>query len=95
MIGKITHSVDYNYRLKRFETQLITPTNQKSIKAPKVVIKQTKRYYKTLGTSIICSPMSPPSLDKKRYAVFYLHNNSMLKNKIICVSTCHKHSGVL
>ena len=42
MIGKITHSVDYNYWLKRFKTQLNEPTNQKSIKAPKVVIQQKR-----------------------------------------------------
>ena len=37
---KITPSVDYNFELKRLDTQLNESTNQNSIKVPKVV-KQT------------------------------------------------------
>ncbi len=36
MIHKITYSVDYNLWLKRLDTPLIEPTNQNSIKVPKV-----------------------------------------------------------
>ena len=52
--------VDYNEWLKRLE-----PINQNSIKVPKL-LRQPIRYlyYKTLGTSVKNSPMSPPSLGK-------------------------------
>ena len=53
MIHKIIPSVDYNYWMKRLNTQLNEPNNKNSHK---------KRYYKTLGTSVINNPMSPPSL---------------------------------
>ena len=33
---KITPSIDYNYLLKSFDTQPLKPTNQNSIKVPKV-----------------------------------------------------------
>ncbi len=63
-IHKITHSEDYNQWLKSLGTwKLNKPNNQNSIKVPKVgkpTIK--KRYYKTLGTSVINSSMSPYSL---------------------------------
>ena len=39
-IHKITHSVDYNWWLKRLDTQLNESTNKNSIKAPKVVNKK-------------------------------------------------------
>ena len=39
---KIASSVDYNLCLKRLDTQLNGPTNQNSIKVPKVV-KQTNK----------------------------------------------------
>ena len=47
--------------MKRLDNELNKPTKQNSIKGPKVVkpINKKKRYYKTLGTSVI---MSPPSL---------------------------------
>ena len=63
IIHKFISSVDYNKRLKLLDNQLNEPTNQKSITVPKVV-KPTnnKRYYKTLGTNVINSPMPPPSL---------------------------------
>ncbi len=58
-----------NYRflrlkLKRLDTHFNEPTNQNSLKVPKMV-KPTniiKLYYKTLGTSVINNPVSPPSL---------------------------------
>ena len=37
MIYKITTSVDYNYWLKHLEILLNEPTNQNSVKVPKVV----------------------------------------------------------
>ena len=46
MTNKITHSVDYNYWLKRLVTQLNETANQNSSKVPK------ERYYETLGTSV-------------------------------------------
>ena len=43
--------------------KLIEATNQNSIKVPKVVKQRIrKRNYKTLGTSVINSPMFPSSL---------------------------------
>ena len=63
IINKITLSVDYNYGLKRLNTKLNESSNQNSLKSPKLFNKQIrKRYYKTLGTSVIKSPMSPSSL---------------------------------
>ena len=59
LIHKITHSVDYDWWLKRLDTQLDKPTNQNPLKALKVV-KPTNE--KTLGTSVINSPLSPLSL---------------------------------
>ena len=58
-----TPSVDYNQWLKHLDTHFNELTNQNSINAPKVV-KPTirKLYYKTLGTSVINSPISPISL---------------------------------
>ena len=53
-------SVDYNQRLKRSDTQLNKSTNQNSIKNEKPTDKKT--FYKTLGTRVINSSMSPPSL---------------------------------
>ena len=60
MIHKITSAVDYNQWLKRLNNQLNKPTNQNfKKKSPKL----RKRFYKTLGTSVIISPMSNPSLN--------------------------------
>ena len=63
MIHKIPSSVDYNYSLKRLDTQLNESTNQNSLKVPKVV-KQTnkKTFLKILRTSVINSPLSPSFL---------------------------------
>ena len=44
--------------LLEFETQLNAPTNQKSPKSQRI----SKHYHKTLGTSAINSPISPPFL---------------------------------
>ena len=59
MIHKIIHSVDYNLWLKCLDTQHNEPPHQNSIKVPKVV-KPTNK--KTLGTSVINSPLSHPPL---------------------------------
>ena len=56
-------SVDYNKWLKRLDIQLNEPTNQNSIEVPKLSSRVRKYYYKTLGTSVINSEMSPPSLE--------------------------------
>ena len=56
-------SADKNYWLKRLDTQLFEPTNQNSIKVSKGFNPTNKEAsYKTMGTSVINSPMSPPSL---------------------------------
>ena len=79
MFIKIT-PVDYTQWLKRLDTQLNEPTNQNSIKVPKVVkLTNKKHYYKTLGASdVINSPLSPLSLDtnikkeeRRHFAVYY------------------------
>ena len=60
-IHKIAPSVDYNQWPKLNE-----PTNQNSIKVLKVVTPTNKKHFnETLGTSLITSPMSPPSLVKR------------------------------
>ena len=49
--------------MKRFNTQINKPTNQNSVEVLKLFSKQIKkRYCKTLGTSVINSPLSPFSL---------------------------------
>ena len=56
MIHKITLSIKYNYRLKCSDTQL----NEYSFKVPKVVKTANKKtLLKTLGTSVINTPLSP------------------------------------
>ena len=58
MIHKIKPFVDYNQWLKRLDTQLNKP-----IKVSKVVKPTNKEtLLKTMGTSVINSPMSPLSL---------------------------------
>ena len=53
----------YFILMKSVDTQLNEPANQNSIKVPKVVQRTNKKgYYKTFRTSVINSPMSPPSL---------------------------------
>ena len=62
MIHKITPSVDCNSWLKRLDTELNEPNCQNLMKVPKVVRLQQIRNldYKTFGTTVIYSPMSPP-----------------------------------
>ena len=70
IIHKITPIVYYIWWLKRKHTQLNEPTNQNSIKVPKVVKPSNKkRLNKTFWTSVINRPLSPPSLD---YQGWYL-----------------------
>ena len=60
---KFTPSVGYNQWQKCLDTQFTGPTNQDSIKVPKVFKSTNKKcYYKTLGTSIINIPIASPSL---------------------------------
>ena len=62
MAFKITPSVGTNLWLKRLDTRLNEPINQKP-KSPKFLSKQIRKFYhETLGTSVINSPMLPPSL---------------------------------
>ena len=52
-----------NKLLKRSSTKLNKPTNHIQLKSPKLLSQRIgKRYYKTLRTSLINSPLSPPSL---------------------------------
>ena len=43
MKNKITSSLDYNYWFKSLDTQLNDPTNQNSIKVPKIVEPTNKK----------------------------------------------------
>ena len=72
MIHKIAPPVDLNQWLKRLNNYLDESTNQNSLKSPKIV-KPTnkKRYYETLWTSVINSPLSPPSLKKNSLNSFF------------------------
>ena len=49
MIHKIILSVDYNYRLKRLDTQLNELTNQNLLKVPKVVKQTNKKTLRNFG----------------------------------------------
>ena len=63
----ITPSVDYNLRLKRFDTQLNEPTNLNSAKGSNLI----EQMLLCLGTTcLINSPMSPISLTKFQYDYF-------------------------
>ena len=62
------YSVDYNLWIKRLDTQLNEQTNQNSTKVHMIVKPTNKKsYFKTLGTSVINSPMSPTFLVKSPY----------------------------
>ena len=65
MIHKITPSLDYNQWLKRMDIQLNELTNQNLLKSPKLWKRIEKRYYKTLETSVLNSPLSPLSLCRR------------------------------
>ena len=63
MIYNIPSSVDYSYWLKSLNFQLNEFTIQKSSKVLKVVKPKFKKMLsKTLGTSVVNSPMSPSFL---------------------------------
>ena len=57
-------------KLERLDTQLNKPTNQNSLEI-------RKRYYKTLGTSVINSPLSPLFL-RKICLVNVIHTNRLI-----------------
>ena len=48
--------------VETFEIQLFEPINYNSLKSAKLLSQQIRRYYKTLGTSVIKSPICPPSV---------------------------------
>ena len=60
MIHKIHSSVDYNYWLKRLDTQLNKSSNRNALKLVKP--KNKKTLLKTLGTSVINNPVFPLSM---------------------------------
>ena len=65
IINKITTNLDLNYWLKSFDTASLEATKQKLIKVSKILSQQIRHPgLKTLGTRIITSPVSPPSLIK-------------------------------
>ena len=49
--------------IPKLGTQLSKPTNQNSIKVTNGVNTMNKKFYKTLGTSVTISLMSPLSMD--------------------------------
>ena len=49
--------------VQTFGHSINKPANQNSIKIPKLLGQRIRKHYKTLGTSVINSPMSPASLD--------------------------------
>ena len=68
IIHQITTSLDYNQWLKRLDTQLKYPTNQNLLKVPIVPTN-----YKSLGISVINSPMSVPYLKPCVKIGSYIH----------------------
>ena len=87
MIYKTTLSLDHNKLLKCLDIQLNNPTNQYTIKVPKV--KPTNK--KTLKTSVINSPISPPSslgetkgesLDNIKYTLYKNTHKYIKRDKI-------------
>ena len=59
IIHKIIPFIDYNKWSQRLKTQLNEPTNHNLMKAARLLsYRIRKRYYKTLGTSVIYSLMS-------------------------------------
>ena len=81
MMHKITHC-----RLKlvvgTLEHWTYKATNQNSLKSPKLLIQRIRNlYYKTLGTSVINSPLSPISL----FCFIYYYIDALLMNKLVLV----------
>ena len=62
---KNTQSVGQNQGLKRLNKQLNVTNQSKIRKRPQQI---SQRYHKTLGTSVMNSPMSPPSLTLTEYS---------------------------
>ena len=58
MKTKIKSSVDLDYWLKRMGTQLNDPINENSLKWLSQRIRKLFKYYKTLGTNVMNSPIS-------------------------------------
>ena len=80
-ILKITPSIDYNWWLERLDTQLNKPTNQNSFKVPNFVHQRIrKRYYKTLGTSVITDHC--PSLSLLYYTFLYFPESTLPVNDL-------------
>ena len=70
MIHKITPSVDYNQWLTRLNTQPNETANQNSLKSPKLLSqRKRRRYFKTLGTSVITSLLALLSLVNSGYTI--------------------------
>ena len=61
---KITPSVDYNYSLKHFNTQLNKPTNQNSVKSPKLLSQQIRKCYDKLWELVLLTAHWSLSLRK-------------------------------
>ena len=76
LIHKITPSVDYNYWLKRLDTQLNKTTNQNSLEVPKVVMPKNK---KTLLLTVHCHLFLCLLLDRIVLFLLYLEDKYLDK----------------
>ena len=77
MIHKIPSSVDYNYLLKRSDTQHNESINQNSLKVPKVGKATNKKTLSKIFRTIVINSPLPPSF------LFYV-------SQIICRQRCRK-----
>ena len=78
--NKITPSLDQNQWLKRLNTQLYQPTNLNALQSPKLLSQPIRKYCKTLGTSVITSPLSLLFL---HLSMIYLLRHLLPMNKYV------------
>ena len=65
------YTLNFPLRMLKLVAETFKPTNQNSFKSPKLLSQQIrKRYYKTLGTSIINRQLSPLSLCSGAHDVY-------------------------
>jgi hypothetical protein len=67
--------------LKRLNTQLNKSINQNPLKSPNMISQQKNHYYKTLGSTVIKSPMSSPS-PRKSCNLFILNITKQVMGSI-------------
>ena len=100
MIHKITLFVyqckSVNQWLERLNTQLNDPTNQSSLKSPKMLSQQRrKRYYKTLGTGVINSSLSPLWMCVYKYFFIHLKKKIFFAQKLNRQPVCKKNIRIV